>query len=341
MTLLAWLAVAHNSGSGWVQALGAVLGAVLVVGLVGPALVVTRALVTLGSCPADAVAGAPTEVHVRSRLPARVRPVSPAGPVAFIGPRRRGVAPRPDRTGPPAGAALPDIGRAGSGRAGPDEEAVTLVPARRGLHTELVLEVATAAPFGLLWWARTVRLPLEDALHVSPRLGPARPPPARPADDAGTGDARIAAAVGEPRGVRPYRPGDSRRFVHWPASAHRGDVMVREMEGPVAEPVTVRVSLSGETEADERAAEETLGTVVALLDQGVPVVLDTPEPGGRVVGPVADRRRAGRRLARAATADGVDPGTGDDPRGARPGVAAADTGAMNPAAMNTAGERAP
>ena len=48
-TVLAWAAIAHNSGSGWVQALGVMLGSVLVVGLVAPGRVVNRARVSVKS----------------------------------------------------------------------------------------------------------------------------------------------------------------------------------------------------------------------------------------------------------------------------------------------------
>ena len=52
-------------------------------------------------------------------------------------------------------------------------------------------------------------------------------------------------------------------------------------------------------EAAERVAEGALGTVVGLLEGGAPVLSGTREPAGQVVAPVADRRSAGRRLARA------------------------------------------
>ena len=41
-----WWLVAHNGGSGWVQALGDVVFGTLVVGILGPAVVLARARVT-------------------------------------------------------------------------------------------------------------------------------------------------------------------------------------------------------------------------------------------------------------------------------------------------------
>jgi uncharacterized protein (DUF58 family) len=78
-------------------------------------------------------------------------------------------------------------------------------------------------------------------------------------------------------------------------------MMVRELEQPAAEPVTITVDLPGDPEAAERVAEGVLGSVVGLLAGGATVVLATTESSGPVLGPVTDRRGAGRRLARAVT----------------------------------------
>jgi uncharacterized protein (DUF58 family) len=75
--------------------------------------------------------------------------------------------------------------------------------------------------------------------------------------------------------------------------------MVRELERPAAQAVTITVDLPPDRDAAERVAEHALGTVVGLLQGGAPVVLGTREPAGPVVAAVADRRSAGRRLARA------------------------------------------
>jgi uncharacterized protein (DUF58 family) len=75
--------------------------------------------------------------------------------------------------------------------------------------------------------------------------------------------------------------------------------MVREVEQPAAAPVTITVELPTDPDAAERVAEDALGSVAHLLQRGDPVLLGTREASGPVYGPVADRRSAGRRLARA------------------------------------------
>jgi uncharacterized protein (DUF58 family) len=87
--------------------------------------------------------------------------------------------------------------------------------------------------------------------------------------------------------------------MHWPATAHAGELMVRELETPAAQPVTVTVTLPLDPEEAERVAEQAMGTVLRLLDRGTPVLLSTLETSGQVTEPVADRRTTGRRLARA------------------------------------------
>ena len=277
LIIMLWWLVAHNAGSGWVQVLGDLVFGVLLIGIVGPFVVTTRARITLRSAPGDGIAGRAVEVHVGSRSRVRARPVDPPGPEVFVGP---------------------------AGRRGAVDGVVSLVPTRRGVHDAVTLDIASAAPFGLQWWTKRVQLPLPTALHVSPRRGSAQPVSRRP--DEGTGDVldRPRSDVGLPRGARPYVPGDPRRLVHWRSTAHAGHLMVRELDQPAADPVTITVELPEDPEEAERVAESALGSVVGLLEGGVPVLLGTREPSGPVLGAVADRRSAGRRLARAVNGAG-------------------------------------
>ena len=267
-----WWLVAHNAGSGWIQVLGDLIFGVLLIGIVGPFVVVTRARIGLRHAPADGGAGFPVVAHVDVSTRLRVRPVEPPGPEVFVGP---------------------------GGRRSVGDDSITLEPVRRGVHDSVTLDIASAAPFALQWWSRRVTLPLPSALHVSPRCGRAQAPLRQPDEGAGDVLDRPRSDTGLPRGARPYVPGDSRRLVHWGATAHAGKLMVRELEQPAAEAVTLTVELPADPDAAERMAEGALGTVVGLLEGGAPVLLGTREQSGPVVGLVADRRSAGRRLARA------------------------------------------
>jgi uncharacterized protein (DUF58 family) len=294
LVVLGWGVVAHNSGAGWVQALGDVVAGTLLLGIIGPGFVLARTRLRITAVPTDGTAGLPIVLGVVSSSRVRLTPVDPPGPPCFVGP-------------------------AGTSHPGVDDE-LALIPRRRQVARELTVDVASAAPFGLLWWTRRVRLAFPSELLIGPKLGRAIDLPRQEDDHSGDSAHRSPRDIGEPRGVRPYRPGDSRRWVHWPATAHSGELMVREMEGPTAEPVVVVVTLPPDEDGAEAVAEQAYGTLVALFDRGTAVVLTTTEDTGRQTGAVADRRSAGRRLARAVAGTGhgtAAPGAGAD---AAPGV---------------------
>ncbi|HWF16759.1 MAG TPA: DUF58 domain-containing protein [Acidimicrobiales bacterium] len=289
--LAIWWLVAHNGGAGWVQLLGDLVFGALLIGLVGPFFVLLRARVTLLVSPSDGTAGLPLELHIRVSTRVRVRMTEPQEIEVLVGPRER---------------------RAGT------SDTITVVPTRRGVYETLTLDIASAAPFALQWWRRPVELRLPVALHIAPRRG--RPVSVRdaPSDDLGERRHRRRVESGSFRGVAPYRAGDNRRLVHWPATAHVGQLMVRELERPTSSAVSVHVALPADPEEAERVAERALGTVAHFLELGAHVVLDTMEERGPVSAVVADRRSAGRRLASAVARSGSGSGPG---RSAAPGIA--------------------
>lgn len=273
------------------QALGDVVFAALLVGVVGPAVVVARVRIGLpradgaaGAAGAtDAVAGRELRVEVECDRRVRVRPLDPPGPVQMIGPVRR------SRRRASAGTVIP-------------AEKLILEPDHRGAYRSVLAEVASAAPFGIQWWSRRVELSRPDAeylLYVAPRRGRAAPVKATADPSTGSIIGRRSWVVGELRAARPYVSGDLRSAVHWPATAHTGELMVRETEATGAEPIEIVVSLPPDPDQAERAAEDALAKILDALDRNVPVVVSTEEAGGPRRAGVDDRRQAGRRLAAA------------------------------------------
>ena len=269
--MVAWAGVAHSSGSGWVQSVGALLGAFLLVGLLAPALPATRATVRCTVCPSDARAGESFELTIEVDRPIRLRPVYPVGGEHQAGGLQRGT-----RT-----------------------MQLCCTPSRRGVLDAMVVELASSAPFGLLWWARDVELALPRPLHVAPRVGENAGPMATTSDAIGEAVQRVPSGMGEPRGVRPYSAGDPRHAVHWPATAHAGTLMVRESERQTDEPIIVELILPLDPTAAESEAERMMAAVGDCLARRRPVVLITSEPAGRVERFVSDPVDLGRRLARA------------------------------------------
>ena len=120
------------------------------------------------------------------------------------------------------------------------------------------------------------------------------------------------------RGVRDYVPGDPVRRVHWPTTARRGDLVVKEVEEPGAPRLVVVLDLGGGAAAGEAAAGRAAWYAYEALRRGYEVVLATAEPGGPVTGPLGPASDVNQRLARAAR------GTGQPPP-LRPGRAAVVT----------------
>jgi len=118
--------------------------------------------------------------------------------------------------------------------------------------------------------------------------------------EAGESDAaRTYGRVGETRGVRDYQSGDLPGWVHWPATAHAGSLMVREMEAATMPPVSVDAHLPEDPAEADEVAGHILATVARLLAMGRSVELVTVEPTGTISRPVSSRLEAGRRLSKA------------------------------------------
>lgn len=253
------------------QVIGTVTAGLAVVAIVGPAFAASQLQVSCLSSPRDATAGEPLLIQLIANRPLRCMPFRPLGGATTL--------PRSEALG------------------------VTITPPQRGVLPAVRVRLATAAPLGLLWWSVERLVPLPTPISVAPRLGHG---PVERYEAQGQRDGRgrpVLAQAGEIRGVRAYRYGDSRRRVHWRASAHTGLVMVRELEELPGTPLRIVADLSEDPIRAEEQSADVLGAVAELLAAGKTVTLETLEHGQKVYGEVSDRVGAGRRLARA----GVNP----------------------------------
>ena len=290
VVFLAWGAVAHASGSGFVQAVGALAAGLVGIGMVAPAAIARRLRIHVVGAPDDGTSGEPLVLTVQASRALRCTPLFPPGSSSTM----------------PAHS----------------ENALLLVPPYRGQLRSVRVRLATAAPLGLLWWSVERAVPLPHPVLVAPPVGD-RPGAAERPGRSDDGSTRSSPApTGEIRQVRGYRTGDSRRRVHWRATAHSGTLMVRESEERRAAPVHVAADLVGDPVTTEARARAAMATVAAHLVVGRRVVLETVEGVRRVVAPVGDTRAAGRRLARAGTdpyarvtADGSAPAAREDRSG--------------------------
>ena len=103
---------------------------------------------------------------------------------------------------------------------------------RRGRYRFGPLTLSTRFPFGLI--RRTVVLEQPDALLVYPRPGRLTRRWVVRHREAFEGsqrrEQRYGRMSGDFYGVRPWRQGDSRRWIHWRSSARHGTLVVRQFE---------------------------------------------------------------------------------------------------------------
>ena len=137
--------------------------------------------------------------------------------------------------------------------------------------------------------------------------------PVRPRVDAPAAEAVSGTGADLVRTVRPYVPGDAARLVHWPSSARRGTLVVREHDPPANEGVALVVDLTepmglaGPETPAEIAASLAAGIGRAVLARGSRLLLATNEPDGPRLAPVTDARELGRRLAHAVSGPPATP----------------------------------
>lgn len=263
--------IARSTGAGWDVVVLCGLLAVLVAGTLLPVPALARVRVA-ASAPRDATVGRPLAVTLTLRGRARslrVRVRTPDGPWLW--------------------ADAPTTGE------------TVIVPDRRGVLRTLRVELRAASPLGVVTWRRrfSVRLPAEVEIGPRPEPTPFHATPGRaltPREDARAG------AEGEDlvRGVREYVDGDPIRRLHWPASAHVGALMVRELEGPRRPHVIVVVDLQGPD--PEPVASVAAGLANDALRHGALVELATAESEGPRLAVVTTPTEVGRRLARAIAA---------------------------------------
>jgi uncharacterized protein (DUF58 family) len=185
--------------------------------------------------------------------------------------------------------------------AAPAEGVIPRLAARRGVFHRVRIELRTSAPLGVFVRTRVLRVDLPNELAVAPQ--PSAEAPLlyeRPDDGMNAVPSGSGPRAGDTfRSVRPYVPGDPARLVHWPSSARRGTLVVREHEPSAAIGVALIVDLNGERDDVERVASQAAGIGRATLAAGGALWLCTSEAGGPVSAAVIDTRDLNRRLARA------------------------------------------
>jgi uncharacterized protein (DUF58 family) len=264
----AMFAIGRTSGAGWVLVMLSGVLSTLVVGAAWPG-VVLRAVRVSVTAPRDATVGRPLSLRLDVsgwRQYVKVRVVAPPGPWTRV--------------------AVPSRG------------GTIVVPERRGVVREVAVELRGGGPLGLVWWSCRYLLRLEHPIEVGPvPEDPARLPVA--SSGGAGGDPRAGAGLDVVRSVREYVPGDPARLVHWPTSARRGALVVKELDDPASRRLAIVVDLQGAAAGAEAAASRAAGLAARALREGLAVVMATAEEGGGRLAAVKTRLDVSRRLARA------------------------------------------
>ena len=284
---LALFGVARTTGSGWLIVILTGIAAVVALAALLPPFGLRKVRISV-EAPRDGTVGRTAELTLDVTAGGAARPVKLL-PLGFDGPW--------------TGVVTPSRGR------------LPLVPLRRGVYTSVLLDVRSAAPLGLVWWRRKVLVELARPFEVGPMAIPVRLDPPRGSEDSGTDDGRVASSQADAvKTVREYVAGDAIKLIHWPATARAGELMVKELEAPVAPVLCIAVDLRrGDADAVEDAASRAAGLALAAITAGVPVTLLTAEAAGPRSGPVATSGDVNRRLARAIPGALPSPPRGTDP----------------------------
>ncbi|MCB9656267.1 MAG: DUF58 domain-containing protein [Sandaracinaceae bacterium] len=156
----------------------------------------------------------------------------------------------------------------------------SLTPLRRGVHSLGMLLVATRYPFGLI--EKVSRRATAEQVLVFPAVREVAPP-RLPTDARGMVDSSPRRGFGhDTLGLRPHRPSDESRDIHWRRSASQGRLVSRERAADADRTLTLLLDERPPSAAHardkweaafEHAVSECASLAVASLAQGISVAI--------------------------------------------------------------------
>lgn len=141
------------------------------------------------------------------------------------------------------------------------------VPQTRGQYPRGQVHLSSGFPFGI--WTSSRRVEVSEKLIVWPRITRLIDAPTDLASQQyGTGS--LSDRVGDDgdwTGVRPYRPGDSLRQVHWAQTARRDALVVFERQASASQSVVVQIDPSSASAACETTLSAMLRLFASIVHQ--------------------------------------------------------------------------
>ncbi|MCA9265479.1 MAG: DUF58 domain-containing protein [Planctomycetales bacterium] len=142
---------------------------------------------------------------------------------------------------------------------------------QRGRYRLGPVRLTSRFPFGFL--RRTTTVDAYDEFYVYPRLGSLQANwiQGMQAGRVGsqTSQNRLGFVEGEFHGLRDYRPGDSRRWIHWRTTAKRNQLTVRQFERQRNQDIAIIADLGRTAVHDEqqaRAVEEAVSFAATVVE---------------------------------------------------------------------------
>ena len=152
----------------------------------------------------------------------------------------------------------------------------------RGRYSFGPFRVSTRFPLGLV--SRTVTVQQIEELIVFPRPGRLLPRWKQLSEaqlvGAGGGRSRQGLVEGDFYGLRDYRSGDSRRWIHWRTSARRNTLAVRQFEQPRSQDIVLILELW----QPPRPSDDQRDNVELLISFAATVAEDLCRQGGNRLG---------------------------------------------------------
>ena len=139
-------------------------------------------------------------------------------------------------------------------------------------------------------WRFSKKVQMEQAVFVLPRPLPDRQIPAPEQMPVRSWKIKPGGGVAENYDLRPYRPGDELRQIHWKVSAKLGSLVYREALEPAQKQVVLTLTLSGTPEELDRKLGRVCGVSGQLLGQGAPHVIYCRTASGMMTLEVTDRK---------------------------------------------------
>lgn len=271
LTLVVGATGTNTGNSALYMVFAAMLGLLVVSGVLSQQNV--RALDVRVEPPPEAFAGRPARGAIRVRNLSRLRHrwLLRVAPVTLgaRGERDAGSATFVARVGP---------------RAEIDRE-LDLMFRRRGRQSLHGIRVTSSFPLG--FFQKGLRYRADEAILVYPELFDAESVRGQGADIAGDRASRRKGWGHELHALRPFRPGDDPRAIHWKRSARSGDLVLMERESERAERLAIVLDNAidqlgaddARRQAFERLVSEAATLAVESLDRGIEVSLRTRDVG--------------------------------------------------------------